>query len=291
MTYAELKASTALLGFADTLDELSDTAEASFRAALRRAVIQADALRPRTGTLFLTHAPAVNLTDCPHFSLAPQVPRGFSYPDAVAYWFEGRGTGACEVTAGDGSTRHITWEAPETPAPFWGIVNGGVTLTFTSENGGSVENLGVYDGAEGVPIPHGGGAYVRYPLRARAADFRALAEPPAIWRGEEYETLTDGYDTDAAGNLYLARNLPGSYRVRYLRAAPVIGEDFREADELPLDRDQAELLPLLIAYYLLLDEEPDKATEYLNLFREGALLVRREVPAAPAAAYRSVNGW
>ena len=66
MTYAELKASTALLGFTDTLDELSDTAEASFRAALGRAAVQVDALRPRTGTVFLTHAPAVNLTDEPH---------------------------------------------------------------------------------------------------------------------------------------------------------------------------------------------------------------------------------
>ena len=281
MTYAELKASTSLLGFTDTLDELSDTAEASFRAALGRAAVQVDALRPRTGTLFLTHAPAVNLTDEPHFTLAPGTPRTVSRPDAVAYWFEGRGVGTCEVTAGDGGVRRITWDAPETPAPFWGIVGGGVT----------VENLGIYDGAGGVPIPHGGGAYVRYPLRDRAADFRALAEPPALWRDGAYETLTDGYETDPEGNLYLARSLPGSYRVHYLRAVPHIGEDFPEEGELPFDRDQAELLPLLIAYYLLLDEEPDKATEYMNLYREGAILVRRGASAVSPAAYRSVNGW
>lgn len=291
MTYAELKASTALLGFTDTLDELSDTAEASFRAALGRAAVQVDALRPRTGTVFLTHAPAVNLTDEPHFPLTPGAPRTVSHPDAVAYWFEGRGTGTCEVTAGDGSTRHIAWDAPETPAPFWGIVSGGVTLVFTGGAGGSVENLGIYDGAGGVPIPHGGGAYVRYPLRDRAADFRALAEPPARWRDGAYETLTDGYETDGEGNLYLARSLPGSYRVHYFRAVPEIGEDFPEGRELPFDRDQAELLPLLIAYYLLLDEEPDKAAEYLNLYREGAVLVRRGAGAAAPAAYRSVNGW
>lgn len=291
MTYAELKASTSLLGFTDTLDELSDTAEASFRAALARAAVQVDALRPRTGTLFLTHAPAANLTDEPHFTLAPGTPRTVSRPDAVAYWFEGRGVGTCEVTAGDGGVRRITWDAPETPAPFWGIVGGGVTLVFASETGGSVENLGIYDGAGGVPIPHGGGAYVRYPLRDRAADFRALAEPPALWRDGAYETLTDGYETDPEGNLYLARSLPGSYRVHYLRAVPHIGEDFPEEGELPFDRDQAELLPLLIAYYLLLDEEPDKATEYMNLYREGAILVRRGASAVSPAAYRSVNGW
>ena len=291
MTYAELKASTALLGFTDTLDELSDTAEASFRAALGRAVVQVDALRPRTGTLFLTHAPAVNLVDCPHFSLAPGAPRTFTASDAVAYWFEGRGGGTCEVTAGNGGVRHITWDAPETPASFWGIVSGGVTLTFSTENDGSVENLGLYDGTGGVPIPHGGGAYVRYALRDRARDFRALAEPPAVWQEGGYVTMTDGYDTDADGNLYLARRLPGSYRVRYLRAAPVVGDAAGDEDELPLDRDQAELLPLLIAYYLLLDEEPDKAAEYLSLFREGALLVRREATAASPAAYRSVNDW
>ena len=291
MTYAELKASTSLLGFTDTLDELSDTAEASFRAALGRAAVQVDALRPRTGTLFLTHTPAVNLTDEPHFTLAPGTPRTVSHPDAVAYWFEGRGVGTCEVTAGDGGVRRITWDAPETPAPFWGIVGGGVTLVFASETGGSVENLGSDVGAGGVPIPHGGGAYVRYPLRDRAADFRALAEPPALWRDGAYETLTDGYETDPEGNLYLARSLPGSYRVHYLRAVPHIGEDFPEEGELPFDRDQAELLPLLIAYYLLLDEEPDKATEYMNLYREGAILVRRGASAVSPAAYRSVNGW
>ena len=79
--------------------------------------------------------------------------------------------------------------------------------------------------------------------------------------------------------------------MRYFRTVPVIGEDFGEDDEIPLERDQVELLPLLIAYYLLLDEEPDKATEYLNLFREGALLVRREAVAGRAASYRSVNDW
>lgn len=289
MTYAELKQGTALLGFTDSLDELSDTAEASFRAALGRAMVQADALRPRTGTLFLTHAPARNLTDCPHFTLVSDMPHEVKVPDAVAYWFEGRGRGTCNILAGDGSERKIEWDAPDLPAPFWGIVGGGVTLTFRGE--GAVENLGVYDGADGVPIPHGGGAFVRYSLSARALDFRALAEAPAIWQGERYITLTDGYDTDSEGNLYLARNLPGSYRVRYFRTVPVIGEDFGEDDEIPLERDQVELLPLLIAYYLLLDEEPDKATEYLNLFREGALLVRREAVAGRAASYRSVNGW
>lgn len=290
MTYGELKNATALLGFTTSLDEISDTAEAAFRAALSRALWQADALRPRIGTLFLTHRPDVNLADTPHFTLSAGAPVILRCPHAVAYWFEGCGQGSCEVHSGGGVTR-LDWDKESGRRSFWGIVEGALEMRFSTETAGSVQDLGLYAGERGIPIPHGGGAYVAYPLTDRAADLLTLSEPPAVWRGDHYETLTDGYYVEPNGRLYLARNRPGSYRVRYRRAAPALPADAAEDTEIPLDGDVAELLPLLIAYYLLLDEEPEKATAYLTLYREGSQLVHRATVAAAPVGYRNTNGW
>lgn len=288
MTLAKLKTSTALLGFTETLSDLSDGAESGFYAALNRALAELDRLRPRTGTLFLAHTPAENLAESPHFHLAAGTSRTEAFDAAGAYYFEATGTGECTVYAGDATvTHHFANE--QTPRAFSGTVSGSVTLTFSAVADCEIRDFGVYETAESTPV--GGGQFVGYTLGERTSDFALLAEPPARLQNGVYLPLSDGYYLEDGNRLYLDRALSGEYCIRYRKRAPTVTEETDDESELPLDRDLAELAPLLIAYYLLLDDDPDKALSYLALYREQANAIRQSDPRTRAGGYYSTNNW
>lgn len=290
MTPAELKTSTALLGFTDTLSDLSDTAEAAFWAALNRALRQVDLLRPRHGTLFLRHTPPVNLADTPHFLVAEGEEKRIVCPGAEGYYFEARGRGSCRVESESGIlTLRIVDE--ETPQVFSGRVTGALTLLFSADADLEVRDLGIYGEVEEEAPLVGGGACVGYDLSALAPDFAALSEPPARWDGTRYVSVPGGYYFEEYDRIYLERRLPGSYRIRYRRAVPTVDENWGDERELPLSPELCDLLPLCLAYYLLLDEEPAAAAEYRALYREHAAMLERAGNGGVPAAYESTNNW
>ena len=288
MTPSNLKTTTALLGFSETLSDLSDGAESAFYAALNRALAELDRLRPRTGTLFLTHAPAENLAEFPHFHLAAGTSRTEAFDAAGAYYFEATGTGECTVCVKDATVVHRFANEP-TPRAFAGTVSGSVTLTFSAADDCEIRDFGVYEIETSAPV--GGGRFVGYALGERLSDFALLAEPPARLQNGVYLPLSDGYYLEDGNRLYLDRALSGDYRIRYRKRAPTVTEETDDESELPLDRDLAELAPLLIAYYLLLDDDPDKALAYLVLYREQANAIRQSDPRTRAGGYYSTNNW
>ena len=288
MTPSNLKTTTALLGFTETLSDLFDGAESAFYAALNRALAELARLRPRTGTLFLTHAPAENLAESPHVHLAAGTSRTEAFDAAGAYYFEVTGTGECEVRSGDATVTH-RFANEQMPRAFSGTVSGSVTLTFSTAVDCEIRDFGVYESAESAPV--GGGRFVGYALGERLSDFALLAEPPARLQNGVYLPLSDGYYLEDGNRLYLDRARPGEYRIRYRKCAPTVTDTTDDESELPLDRDLAELAPLLIAYYLLLDDDPDKALAYLALYREQANAIRQSDPRRGAGGYYSTNNW
>lgn len=290
MTPAELKTSTALLGFTDTLSDLSDTAEAAFWAALNRALRQVDLLRPRHGTLFLRHTPPVNLADTPDFRVPAGEEKRIACPGASGYYFEARGHGACHVESESGAMTLLIVDE-ETPQVFSGRVTGNLTLTFSSKADMEIRDLGIYGEGEEESALVGGGACVGYDLTVWAPDFAALSEPPARWDGTRYVSVPAGYYFEGYDRIFLERRLPGTYRIRYRRAMPQVDEGWGDDRELPLSPELCDLLPLCLAYYLLLDEEPTAAAEYRALYREHAAALARAGSGGIPAAYESTNNW
>ena len=92
------------------------------------------------------------------------------------------------------------------------------------------------------------------------------------------------------GRIFVRGGATGTARVRYRRLpAAIDGNDPGQKIDLP--RECLPLVPLLAASYIWLDDDPDKAADYLNAYREALLAVRRNETSLVDAAYENVTGW
>ncbi len=136
-----------------------------------------------------------------------------------------------------------------------------------------------------------GAADVLYDLRRLDASVAALLEPPAHMTEDGALPLTSNFVLSGGTRLYLNRALTGTYRL-VVRLAPATPDDATDPElPLSLDEDLCQLLPLLTAHYLLLDDDPDKAEHYLSLYREQYNLLIGAGSLTPAVTWRSVNNW
>ena len=122
-------------------------------------------------------------------------------------------------------------------------------------------------------------------IRALTGDFLAFHSLPTDRHGKiiRYAQLLDGtlyLPSDYRGEIYLVyRRLPRRIHL----------EDMNT--ELDIPEEYTHLLPLLAAYYVWLDYEPELSGEYLSRYRE--MLGRRKELTLERwdARYIDTNGW
>ncbi len=136
-----------------------------------------------------------------------------------------------------------------------------------------------------------GAADVLYDLRSCDSGVISLLLPPARLGDADYLPLTEGYVLSGGTELYLPRTATGEYRL-VCRMRPRIPDEATPAEEhLSLDEDLCQILPLLTAHYLLLDDDAEKANHYLSLYREQYALFVSHMSLPAAVTWRSVNSW
>ncbi len=136
-----------------------------------------------------------------------------------------------------------------------------------------------------------GASDVLYDLRSLSSDIASLTEPPARPTEEGYLPLSRGYVLSGSHHLYLSRSIAGEVRLT-CRIRPFIPDETTPPETpLSLDEELCQLLPLLTAHYLLLDDDTDKANHYLALFREQYALLATAASVPAPTAWRSVNHW
>ena len=90
------------------------------------------------------------------------------------------------------------------------------------------------------------------------------------------------------GVLHLPHGYCGQVFISY-RRAPNIPSGI-EDEELDIPKGAEELLPLLVASYIWLDDAPDKAQYYMSLYLDGVRAYKRVATASTATGYVT-NGW
>lgn len=88
--------------------------------------------------------------------------------------------------------------------------------------------------------------------------------------------------------LLLSGDRPGNYVVFYRRNFTPLLPDSPEKQELEIDTDRKHLLPLLAAWYLWQDDEPEKAALWRNDYEDFA--ARLENKTQPTMVEQFVNG-
>lgn len=300
MKVAELFEAVAKLGFEDSLEDAS-----SFYHAANRALLQVNDLRPLISTVTVNHRPPRNLLSESGFEAIERTEElTFSASNALAYYFEVDGKGEChvehlnsqtgkwdDVERIEFNTSRFTAESGLIP-PSGERLDGEIRLRFLGEYAYFIRSVALYGVLYG-PTPENILAYEEYSaydMTDITDDFLAFCEYPITVGGK---TVLEGYEVEGGHVILLPRSSPGIYRIRYKRRPMELVytenalEDEREID---LEGALVSLLPPLIASYIWLDDEPEKAAFYLELYRERVALFERYETGITPLEYRT-NGW
>ena len=89
--------------------------------------------------------------------------------------------------------------------------------------------------------------------------------------------------------LILPKGYTGEVTVRYKRVPKELPEEEDGAIDVP--RIAEHLLPLLTAAYTWLDDAPEKAEYYMQIYLDETARLKRRIPTSVGADYGDVTGW
>lgn len=279
MTYAKLKYATARLGFENDIED-----DGVLLAALSRAIhtlyidrpteVVTRVVKPRyDGTLLfssMTHKPGKT----EEFRL-----------DGRAFSMILSGSGRFTIISDvDGDEDSESFSGANTEIRR--IIQHPATIRFEGDLAYDVISLTVYPSyrsGKGADVP----LYderCELSLSDAIPDFLALAAP-----------VCDGYGNEIPGvrtradRLILPDGYHGELLITYCRA-PTMPSGADPDEELDIPRDSEELIPLLTASFVWLEDEPEIAQYYRALYSDGIASLRRNMPGTGSSEYVT-NGW
>lgn len=302
MRVKDLYSEVARLGFETLLEDST-----GFCHALNRALMQIASIRPEIRSVTVVHEPLCNLLDVKAEN-ADKKSGGteLTYTassGAVAYSFECDGVGSCSIYA----LYSGVWEPKGGPITlksthglyktYRGVIEckdaSAVRLCFHGDYTYFVKNPALWDeifSGNGNDVP-AFSAFVKYDIANMVGDFLGFEAPP-IKSKNGFEYLGNGYRIESGRVLVLPYEARGSYDVQYKHKPTPIDSKSPATDETEIDLDDecASLLPLLVAAYIWLEDEPEKASYYMDLYRERATEIRAYKRNFSPAEYVT-NGW
>jgi hypothetical protein len=92
--------------------------------------------------------------------------------------------------------------------------------------------------------------------------------------------------------MFLPSAKAGVYIIDYVMKSPKFDLDSFESDaDVDIDDDLADAVVLLVAYYVLLGEDEDKAAAYLSRYYEKVSEIKQTVATHAPNGYTNANGW
>lgn len=304
MTVSDLYNSVAQLGFEDSLED-----DNRFFYAVNRALLQVNAIRPATSVYVINHKPMENKVRESSFTpIEKTEDLYFEASDVKSYYFEADGNGTVYVEKYDEEAE--TWviiglknlSASKVFTAQKGFikegelfVKGRVRLHFTGDYLYSVRNVAMYEYlySESVADIPPYEAYTRYDISTLVSDFLSLNSPP-IKEEAEYQYLNQGYDVENGRIILLPYEAKGLYKVIYKHKPQSVinnGEAGDDMTVIDLDEELCALLPILVASYIWMDDEPEKAQYYLAMYQERAADIERRIVSATPVPIKNTNGW
>ncbi len=109
--------------------------------------------------------------------------------------------------------------------------------------------------------------YLYYDFTTLVKDFLAFdANPVRIDDGTVYKVFGD-YEIERGDTIVIDGSIEGTFKVFYkAEHTPYVADGTMEDVQIPLKRRVHHLVPLLAAYYVWLDDDAAKATQYYNQY-------------------------
>ena len=277
MTYKELCEEVAALGFESGVDN-----ESAVLTATRRALRIIFTERPSYKTLEIfknAQTPSVELKEFSHKGSECDTVAF----DSLAYSFKTSGIGRYRITDERGE-RSFDFSKDQTA--HRGFLYGEGKIEFLGDYSYSVYDFALFDeiyGSSEDDIPFISG-YREYDMKDYTDDFTSFTSSP---------TDSDGNAISGAfvrgTKIYVPDAYSGKIRIVYKRAPKDVNKN--SDDEILLPDGCEHLLPLLVAAYVWLDDDADKAQYYMTLYRESMSSLKYYDRTQINTEYRDVNGW
>ena len=276
MTLNELKESVLSLGFEDGFDN-----DELFHTATRRALHTLSVDRPR-----ISERSLVVLSEGGRLISSAFLHTGGSFERFTiggrAFSFKVTGSGFYRIEDRDGERTESFGDEPVVR----GFIRGDANITFYGENDYLVLSLASFDrriSDRSIDIPVYGERR-KIDLSLSIPDFLAPHRLPTDKYGFE---LSDARIRD--GILSLPYGFSGEIYISYKRRFSL--PDFDDGDSIiDLSSECEELLPLLVAFYVWLDDDAEKAEIYLSLYKDALASIKRSNQRLVGASYLT-NGW
>lgn len=277
MTYNELREEVAALGFESEIDS-----DVRLLTATRRALAELYTERPTYATLSLYKIPTAPVSKLDKLLHCGGVTYTVPF-SACAYSFRTSGNGEFRITDGGGE-RGGAFSGEG--VLHRGFLHGDGRLEFLGEYSYAVYDLAFYGeiyGATEEDIPDASG-YTVYDVKKLAGDFLSFAYPPTDDGGSSIEGASV-----RGGKMKIPDAYCGKVDLIY-KCAPC--EVTGKGDgEITVPDGCRHLLPLLVASYVWLDDDGEKAERYASLYRDALSAVKYYERPHIDASYGDVNGW
>jgi hypothetical protein len=305
MTIEELYSSVAQLGFETSLES-----NERFFYAANRALLQVNRIKPVTSIYRLNHFPLNNLIEGNHFEPVCKDKEALIYvaENARSYYFECNGNGSVII---EKNTDGETWTAigdirlsssDGRFIEYKGLildgakpVEGMVRLRFDGDYLYYVQNVALYgsllsNNAKDVPVY---ARHTAYDIASLTNDFMSFVRPPIAdaARGTAF-VLDQDYFIEEEGKILIPASVKGVFDICYNRRPRKITSAGMENNEtIDLSEELCAILPNLVASYIWVDDEPDKAQYYLSLYREQVAEIAAKQKDMRPFVYRNKTGW
>jgi len=101
--------------------------------------------------------------------------------------------------------------------------------------------------------------------------------PVRIDDGDVYTPFSD-YDIESGDTLVIAGDISGTFTVFYKSEhTKFVADGTMNSTEIPLKKRVHFLVPLLASYFVWLDDDKEKATQYYNLYETEAQLITMDI--------------
>lgn len=272
----------AVLGYGFSRD-LADN-DGLFYTALNLAVNEVNRLRPITERAVIVHEPLRAVVS--YDDVTEKRPgEALSFESlARTVVFEVSGSGGVDITGAtiDGNGR-ATWSINSGWRTFVAKSDavGVIRLSFSGEYPYHVRNVAFYDVEFPPTARQAAGDVTEYDLSQIVEGFASVSLP-ILKDGIAYSDrdprthIVDG----KVLRIPNAQVLRGTYEVTCEVYPPRYPNEDYDESKIPLDDDIAELVPLLVASYVWLDDEPEKAARYKNLYDLAKQDIKRRVTIA-----------
>lgn len=276
MTFGKLKDAVARLGFESEIED-----DGALIPALHRALHTVYTDRPVMAEARLVKPKFAGRLVFSHLEHKAGGVEKYSL-DGRAVSMTLSGCGSYAVISSRGTERR-SFDSPSMPVRI--ILGKDAEIEFSGDKAFSVLHLTVFesvrsDNASELPLWSERG---EIDLGLLIPDLLSVSEMPRDEHGNVIQGAVIRADV-----LTLPDDYSGEVVIGYMRA-PTLPSGVSD-EEIDVPRECAELLPLLVASYVWLEDSPDVAEYYYSLYRDGINTLARRMPRVRATKYET-NGW